>query len=56
MKYILNTQKGSTINHPADGKIEGGKAYKVSEEVANQLKHIINIYVLDEVVENVQEG
>ena len=52
MKYILNVQKGSTINHPSVGRIEGGKAYKVSDEAANQVKNIINVVVFEEVIDN----
>lgn len=49
MKYALNVQKGSTVNHPTVGRIEGGKAIQVSDNEANQLKHIINIVIFDEV-------
>ena len=52
MKYVLNAQKGSTINHPTAGKLEGGKAYLVSDEIANQLKNIINVIIFDEVINN----
>jgi len=50
MKYVLNVKKGTTVNHPACGKIEGGKAYQISDEMAIQLKHIINLIVFDEVI------
>jgi len=49
MKWVLNKQKGSTVNHPTVGKIKGGVAYPVTDEQANQLKHIINLIVFDEV-------
>jgi len=48
VSFVLNTQKGSTINHPLI-KLKGGIAYEVSEHVANQLKHIMNIVIFDEV-------
>ena len=46
-KWALNTQKGSVINHPSAGKFVGGIAREVSFEEANQLKHIINMVLLD---------
>jgi hypothetical protein len=49
-KYILNRQKGSTINHPSVGKVRGGVAYEVTDHQANMMKHIINIIVFDEIV------
>ena len=48
-KFVLNKQKGSVINHPTLGKLEGGVAYEVSEEEANMVKHIINIIVFERV-------
>jgi hypothetical protein len=51
MKYALNAQKGSTVNHPVVGKLEGGKAYAIEDSEAEQLKHIIGIIIFDEVVE-----
>jgi len=50
MKYVLNKQKGSTVNHPVVGKIEGLVAYEIEDELAEQLKHIINLVVFDKVV------
>jgi len=51
MKYVLNKQKGSTLNHPAlpGGKLEGGIAMKVEDSVANQLKGIYNVVIFDNV-------
>ena len=49
-KWALNTQKGSTINHPVVGSLEGGVAYEVTEDQANQLKHIYNIVIFDTIV------
>ena len=49
MSYALNTQKGSTINHPLVGRLEGGIAYEVSEQEANQLKNIINVVIFEKV-------
>ena len=49
MKWILNKQKGTVINHPKLGKLEGGVAYEVSDEDAGMMKHIINIIVFDDV-------
>lgn len=51
MKYALNTQKGSTVNHPLVGKITGGVAVPVTDEEANMIKHIINIVVFDSIAE-----
>ena len=51
MKFVLNVQKGSTINHPAVGALEGGIARQVSEDVANQLKHVMNVIVFDSCVD-----
>jgi len=53
MKYALNIQKGSTINHPAVGKLEGGVAYEVTPHEANQLKGIINVVIFDKVKKNI---
>ena len=50
MKWILNKQKGTMVNHPTVGKIKGGVAYQVTDEQANQMKHIINIIVFDDIV------
>ncbi|MAH49930.1 hypothetical protein CMI37_29195 [Candidatus Pacearchaeota archaeon] len=50
MKFVLNKQRGSTINHPSVGKLKGGVAYEVTEHQANMMKHIINVIVFDEVV------
>lgn len=47
MKWVLNRKKGTTINHPAVGKIEGGIAYEVTDQEANQLKGIYNIIIFD---------
>ena len=51
MKFILNTQKGSTINHPTVGALQGGVAIKVEDEIADQLKHIINVIVFESCVD-----
>lgn len=50
MKWIINTKKGTTINHPHVGRLEGLVAYEVEDRVANQLKNIINILVFDKIV------
>jgi len=50
MKFALNTQKGTTVNHPSVGKLESGKAYEITDDEAVQLNHIIGIIVFDEVV------
>lgn len=47
--YVLNIKKGTIIQHPAVGKLEGGVAYNVTDEEAQQLKHIINIIVFERV-------
>ena len=49
MKYALNIQKGSTINHPAIGKLEGGVAVEVTDHEANQVKHMINVVIFDSI-------
>jgi hypothetical protein len=49
MKFALNLKKGSTINHPAVGKLEGGIARQITDKEANMIKNIINIHVFDEV-------
>jgi len=51
MKYALNIQKGSTINHPLVGKIEGGVATPVTDKEAEMIKHIINVVVFDSIKE-----
>ena len=50
MKWILNIKKGTTVNHPVVGKIEGGTAYQVEDEYAMQVKNILNIVIFDDVV------
>ena len=52
MKYVLNKKKGTIINHPTLGKLEGGVAYCVSDEQANMVKDIINIHIFDRVEEH----
>ena len=49
MKWVLNKQKGSTINHPTLGKLEGGVAHEVSDKDALMVKSIINIVVFDSI-------
>jgi len=51
MKYALNVQKGSTINHPLVGKIPGGIAVPVTDKEAEMVKHIINVVVFDSIME-----
>lgn len=48
-KFVLNKQKGSVINHPSLGKLEGGVAYEVSDEDAQSVKGIINIIIFDKI-------
>ena len=52
MKFVLNKKKGTIINHPAIGKIEGGVAYEVEDEIANQVKGIYNIVIFDRIESN----
>lgn len=47
--YALNIKKGTTINHP-EVNLPGLIAVRVSPELANQLKHIINVVVFDSVM------
>jgi len=52
MKYALNIKKGTTINHPTIGKLEGGIAIPIKDEDVPQIKNIINIVIFDEVKDN----
>ena len=47
--YALNIKKGSTIQHP-EVNLPGLIAVRVSPELANQLKHIINVVVFDSIM------
>ena len=47
--YALNIKKGTTISHP-EVNLPGLIAVRVSPELANQLKHIINVVVFDSVM------
>ena len=49
MKLALNKNKGTVINHPEVGTLEGGVAYEVSDEQAIMLKHVIGIIIFDRV-------
>lgn len=49
MKWVLNKQKGTVVNHPVVGKLQGGIAYQITEDEAIMLKHIINLVIFDEV-------
>lgn len=48
-KFALNTNKGTTVNHPSVGKLQGNIAKEVTDEEALQLKHIHGIIVFDAV-------
>ena len=50
MKYVLNKQKGTTVNHPSVGKLKGGVAYEITDQESVQLKHIINLVMFDDIV------
>jgi len=52
MKFALNKNKGTTINHPEVGKLEGGIAYEVTDEQAIMLKHVIGVIIFDKVEKN----
>jgi len=54
MKWVLNKQKGTVVNHPVVGKLHGGVAYEVTEQEALMLKNIINLIVFNEI--KVKEG
>jgi len=56
MKFVLNKKKGSTINHPSLGKLEGGKARQVTDEEADMVKGIINIHVFEDVIMREEDG
>jgi|TARA_Y100000310_G_scaffold140352_1_gene139783 hypothetical protein len=49
MKWVLNIQKGTTVNHPSVGKLQGGVAYEITDKEAIMLKHIINLVIFDRV-------
>jgi len=51
MKYALNKKKGTLINHPKYGRLEGGVAIPILDEDVPQLKNIYNIVIFDEVAE-----
>ncbi len=53
--YALNVKRGTIVEHP-EVKLYGGVAIRVSSQLANQLKHIINVVVFDKVagVDNIQ--
>ena len=58
MKFVLNKQKGSTLNHPAlpGGQLEGGTAVEVEDSVAIQVKGIYNVVIFDIVKKKGEEG
>lgn len=47
--YALNIKRGTTISHP-EVDLPGLVAVSVSPELANQLKHIINVVIFDSVM------
>lgn len=47
MKWALNVKKGTVINHPLVGKMDGGIAIPIQEKDVNQLKHIYNVVIFD---------
>jgi hypothetical protein len=49
MKWVLNKQKGTVVNHPLVGQLQGGVAYQVDDDVAHMLKNIINLIIFDDV-------
>ena len=49
MKWALNKNKGTVINHPEIGVLEGGVAYQVTDEQALMLKNVIGIVLFDKV-------
>jgi len=51
MPYVINKVKGTIVNHPTVGRIEGLKAYKISDDEALMLKNIINLLIFDEIKE-----
>ena len=50
MKYALNKQRGSTINHPMI-KLPGCEAVPISEKEAIMLKGIHNVIIFDSIQE-----
>ena len=53
--YALNIKKGTTINHPAVGKLVGGIAVEVDEREANQVKNLYNIVVFEDVLKKKED-
>ena len=53
MVYVLNVNRGNTIQHP-DIKLEGLTAYEVDESLANQLKRVRGVVVFDKIVRKEQ--
>jgi hypothetical protein len=49
MKYALNKNKGTVINHPEVGILEGNIAYEITDEQALMLKNVIGIIIFDKV-------
>ena len=49
MRWALNKNKGTVINHPEVGTLEGGVAYEVTDEQALMLKHVIGIVLFDRI-------
>jgi len=49
VKYVLNSKKGTIVNHPEIGKIPGLVAIPISDKQAIMCKHIIGLIVFDEV-------
>ena len=49
MKWALNKNKGTAINHPEIGILEGNVAYEVTDEQALMLKNVIGIVIFDKI-------
>lgn len=49
MKWVLNTKKGTTINHPQIGKMVGGIAMEIEDKFIPMAKSMYNVVVFDEV-------
>lgn len=45
--YALNIQKGTTINHPTIGKLEGRVAKKIPDDQVKMAEGLVNVITLE---------
>ena len=48
MMYALNMKKGTIVNHP-NVRLPGLTAVPVSDDLANQVKHLVDVIVFDKI-------